>query len=503
MGHISQKTKMLVLFETAAGFALFDVLDEGKISEVDDVWKAFRSVEKAKKVVSLRAWQPFQDIANALSAATGIIDGELSKPLKKFLKKNIVKAGLEDTLAVADAKLGGLIKEGLKIPCVASQSVFELNRGIRSQLEGLLEDVSEKDVRNMRLGVAHSLGRYKLKFSPDKVDTMIIQAIALLDDLDKELNTYSMRAREWYGWHFPEMSKLVTEHLAYCSIVIKMGARTNAKTVDLTDVLDESLIEPLRSAAQVSMGTEISEHDLANTQYRAELYDYLKNRMNAIAPNLTALVGELVGARLIAHTGSLINLSKQPASTVQILGAEKALFRALKTKHATPKYGLIYHATLVGQAASKNKGKMARMLAAKSSLAIRCDALGDEDTPSVGPEYRAFLEARLAQMEGRSLAEISSIKSVPRNTTKAYSATGAADDVTHNTADDSTLKSAKKRKLESDSDADSDDDEPVKKKKKTKAKDKSKKSKSKGKDKKSKDKSKKSKSKGKSKKSKK
>merc|ERR1711916_177549 len=424
----------------------------GKISEVDDVWKAFRSVEKAKKVVSLRAWQPFQDIANALSAATGIIDGELSKPLKKFLKKNIVKAGLEDTLAVADAKLGGLIKEGLKIPCVASQSVFELNRGIRSQLEGLLEDVSEKDVQNMRLGVAHSLGRYKLKFSPDKVDT--------------------------------------------------------------TDVLDESLIEPLRSAAQVSMGTEISEHDLANikylceqvvaiTQYCAELYDYLKNRMNAIAPNLTALVGELVGARLIAHTGSLINLSKQPASTVQILGAEKALFRALKTKHATPKYGLIYHATLVGQAASKNKGKMARMLAAKSSLAIRCDALGDEDTPSVGPEYRAVLEARLAQMEGRSLAEISSIKSVARNTTKAYSATGAADDVTHNTADDSTLKSAKKRKLESDSDADSDDDEPVKKKKKTKAKDKSKKSKSKGKDKKSKDKSKKSKSKGKSKKSKK
>merc|ERR1711991_570611 len=221
----------------------------------------------------------------------------------------------------------------------------------------------------------------------------------------------------------------------------------------------------------------------------AELYDYLKNRMNAIAPNLTALVG----ARLIAHTGSLINLSKQPASTVQILGAEKALFRALKTKHAT----------LVGQAASKNKGKMARMLAAKSSLAIRCDALGDEDTPSVGPEYRAVLEARLAQMEGRSLAEISSIKSVPRNTTKAYSATGAADDATHNTADDSTLKSVKKRKLESDSDSDDEDDEPVKKKKKTKAKDKSKKSKSKGKDKKSKDKSKKSKSKGKSKKSKK
>ena len=79
------------------------------------------------------------------------------------------------------------------------------------------------------------------------------------------------------------------------------------------------------------------------SEYRTQLAEYLRNRMNAIAPNLTALVGELVGARLISHAGSLLNLAKHPASTVQILGAEKALFRALKTKHDTPKYGLIYH----------------------------------------------------------------------------------------------------------------------------------------------------------------
>ena len=80
--------------------------------------------------------------------------------------------------------------------------------------------------------------------------------------------------------------------------------------------------------------------------------------MAAIAPNLTVLVGELVGARLIAHAGSLLNLAKHPASTVQILGAEKALFRALKTKQDTPKYGLIYHASMVGQATPKNKGEV-------------------------------------------------------------------------------------------------------------------------------------------------
>src|ERR1700716_4491190 len=94
----------------------------------------------------------------------------------------------------------------------------------------------------------------------------------------------------------------------------------------------------------------------------------------AIAPNLTVLVGELVGARLIAHAGSLMSLAKQPASTIQILGAEKALFRALKTKHDTPKYGLIYHASLIGQATGKNKGKMARVLAAKAALGLRVDA---------------------------------------------------------------------------------------------------------------------------------
>ncbi len=127
---------------------------------------------------------------------------------------------------------------------------------------------------------------------------------------------------------------------------------------------------------------------IALSEYRGQLFEYLRNRMNAIAPNLTVLVGELVGARLISHSGSLINLAKQPASTVQILGAEKALFRALKTKHETPKYGLIYHASLIGQSAPKFKGKISRVLAAKCALAIRVDALGDSADATVGVEAR-------------------------------------------------------------------------------------------------------------------
>jgi nucleolar protein 58 len=165
------------------------------------------------------------------------------------------------------------------------------------------------------------------------------------------------------------MGKIITENITYAKVVKAMGFRTNYNTTDFSHVLPEELEETLKSAAAVSMGTEISEQDLDHihllcdqvisiTQYRSELYEYLRNRMAAIAPNLTALVGELVGARLIAHAGSLMSLAKHPASTVQILGAEKALFRALKTKHDTPKYGLIFHASLVGQAPQKLKGKV-------------------------------------------------------------------------------------------------------------------------------------------------
>ncbi|KAL3359633.1 hypothetical protein AABB24_016259 [Solanum stoloniferum] len=403
---------MLVLFETPAGFALFKVLDEGKLSKVEDLWKDFSSTDSARKVVKLKAFSKFENTSEALSAATLLIDSKPSKGLRKFLKAHCDG----ETLAVADSKLGNAIKEKLQIDCVHNNAVMELMRGVRSQLTELISGLASQDLAPMSLGLSHSLSRYKLKFSPDKVDTMIVQAISLLDDLDKELNTYAMRVREWYGWHFPELAKIVQDNILYAKAVKLMGDRTNAAKLDFSEILPEEVEAALKEASMISMGTEVSDLDLENikdlctqvlsfSEYRAQLYDYLKSRMNTIAPNLTALVGELVGARLIAHGGSLMNLAKQPGSTVQILGAEKALFRALKTKHATPKYGLIYHASLIGQAAPKHKGKISRSLAAKTALAIRYDALADSQDNTMGLENRAKLEARLRALEGKELSK--------------------------------------------------------------------------------------------------
>ena len=158
------------------------------------------------------------------------------------------------------------------------------------------------------------------------------------------------------------------------------------------------------------------------------------------------MVGELVGARLIAHAGSLLSLAKYPASTVQILGAEKALFRALKTKHATPKYGLIYHASVVGQANPKHKGRISRTLASKCSLAVRVDALGDTDEgATVGEEGRLAVEARLRRLEGKADLVIS--KQSYHNNTDKYTPAKTPGKA-YNTANDMVMEPTPKAKIE-------------------------------------------------------
>ena len=131
-----------------------------------------------------------------------------------------------------------------------------------------------------------------------------------------------------------------------------------------------------------------------------------------IAPNLTIMVGELVAARLISHAGSLVSLAKMPGSTIQIFGAEKALFRALKTKHETPKYGLIYHASLVGQANAKLKGKISRSLASKCALCVRVDALGENTNGEIGNKCKKILESRINALENGNSGKINKVSKI-------------------------------------------------------------------------------------------
>ncbi|CCU75502.1 nucleolar protein 58 [Blumeria hordei DH14] len=419
---------LFLLTETSAGYALLKASKGTKLLKKTDFSDQLETAESVNELLKLKKFVKYDSAAIALEEVSALIDGKVPPILSNLLQT--LQSESKASLAVSDPKLGVAINKipGLSLTTISDSSSNDIFRAIRDHLPSLIPGLAEESIATMSLGLSHSLSRHKLRFSPDKVDTMIVQAISLLDDLDKELNTYAMRVKEWYGWHFPEMGKIINDNLAYAKIILKAGMRQNCSKSDLSEILPEEIETSVKAAAEVSMGTEITEEDLQNIQllaeqvvdftlYRQQLSSYLTARMCAIAPNLTEMVGELVGARLISHSGSLMNLAKSPASTIQILGAEKALFRALKTKHDTPKYGLIYHASLVGQATGKNKGKIARMLAAKAAIGIRVDALSDwsahgegkgddvdeEERSALGVKSRIKIERHLRALEGKPL----------------------------------------------------------------------------------------------------
>ncbi|MCL7046375.1 hypothetical protein MKW94_011357 [Papaver nudicaule] len=290
---------------------------------------------------------------------------------------------------------------------------MEPMRGIIGRLTEYFSGLGVQDSAPMSLVLSGRPSR-----PTEKADTSkIIEAIILLDDLDKELNNSAKRVGQLYNHHFPELANVVSDSILYAKVVKLMGNRTNAATLDFSEVLPNEIETHLKAAAVMSMGSELNELDFNNihglcdqvlslSESRVPLYDDLKIKMNTIAPNLTALVGELVGARLIAKAGGLLNLAKKSGRTIQILGAEKASLRARKTKCAGPKHGFIFNASLIGVATSpKVKGRMARSLGAKIALAVRCDAYGDTQDNTVGLESGAKLEARLRRLEATELAD--------------------------------------------------------------------------------------------------
>lgn len=407
--------QLYILYEDASGFGLFEVVENEEIgSSAADVQKSITDLTRFSKMMKLKSFLPFKSAENALDNINHISEGEVTPYLGDWLEMNLPKTKpgkkAKHSLGVIDHKIGNVIQESLGINCESNDTVLELIRGIRLHFTRFLKALSEEDHTQAILGLSHSYSRAKVKFNVNKADNMIIHSIALLDQFDKDLNTFAMRVREWYSWHFPELAKIVNDNYQFCRLASFIKHKEELSEDSLAGLeeitMDGTKAKEILDAARMSMGTNISEIDLINidrfskrviklSEYRKQLHNYLMSKMNTCAPNLTALIGEQVGARLISHAGSLTNLAKYPASTVQILGAEKALFRALKTKGNTPKYGLIFNSTFIGRAAPKNKGRISRFLANKCSMASRIDAFSEEPTDQFGHKLREQVEERL------------------------------------------------------------------------------------------------------------
>jgi nucleolar protein 56 len=232
---------------------------------------------------------------------------------------------------------------------------------------------------------AINLSSSRVKEASEQLDLHIIQSINALDELDKIINTVGARMREWYGLHFPELDNLIQSLVVYAEIVSKAGLRENItmEILQSTDLQDKK-VEVILDAANRSRGGNMTPENLAivkrladqviaQSDLRRVLADHIEVAMETVAPNVKELLTATVGARIIAKAGSLARLTMLPASTIQILGAEKALFRALKTGARPPKHGLLFQHPLIHSAPRWQRGKIARAVASKVTIAARID----------------------------------------------------------------------------------------------------------------------------------
>ncbi len=270
---------------------------------------------------------------------------------------------------------------------------------------GFVNDEQELSLWNRN--VSMELAKLRIKGASEKRDLIIAQGIQTLDDLDRTVNLFMGRLREWYGVYFPELDRLIEKHETYSRLVMNLGYKENYTVEGLEkENIPKERAQNVAKAAESSMGADIAERDLEQIQslaknvldfyeLRKNMENYVDRTMEEMAPNVRTVAGALLGARLIAIAGSLRNLAMRPASTIQVLGAEKALFRSLKTGARPPKHGLIFQHTLLHDAKRWQRGKIARVIAGKLAIAARADAFGGH---YIGEQLKEAINKRLEEI---------------------------------------------------------------------------------------------------------
>ena len=257
------------------------------------------------KVVKLKGFKPFTSAAMALDEINNVAESTCSDDLKNFLELNLPKVKdakkAKFSLGVSDPKLGNAIVDKTGIPCECNDKIGEIMRGCRTHFTRFLKGLKDGDYEKAQLGLAHSFSRTRVKFNVNRSDNMIINAIALVDILDKDINTFIMRVREWYGWHFPELVKVINDNYLYAKLALAIKDKSTLNDDALKTLAeitgDEDVAKEVIGAAKASMGQDISPVDLINieafakrvislAEYRTSLHNYLRSKMSAVSTQI-------------------------------------------------------------------------------------------------------------------------------------------------------------------------------------------------------------------------
>ena len=332
---------------------------------------------------------------NAAAELKQLQEGTVTDAVSEALKRAAADYGL---LVLENEPLAMTCERQLKLqvtvkPTVAEQFRTRLGSDWKGREKWIKQQRLESPIlktpeayNEFARQVTLQLARAGIALAAAGRDLSAVQAVRAMDDLDKTLNLLAGRVREWFGLHFPEMNRIIEKHDTYARLVSKLGNRSNFTYENLiTEGLPQEKAKEIAEAAAKSMGAQIEDSDLevlkSFCDLMSELYKfrersetYVEDVLKQVAPNMTTIVGAALSARLISIAGSLQNLAKMPASTLQVLGAEKALFRSLKTGARPPKHGVIFQHTAVHQSPRWQRGKIARALSGKLSIAARVDA---------------------------------------------------------------------------------------------------------------------------------
>jgi len=342
-----------------------------------------------------------RDLEARAEAFSKVKRGELIGEVREAVSK-LASSGFKRIQVSPPSLLPALVRE------FGDLELGELDRPVdlesffvKSGLVGSIEEY-RREVKS----VLDKLVEEELKEAVARRDMMIVHAVHVLEDLDKQINMVYTRCREWYGLHFPELAEIVDDLEDYLRIVAEIGARRNFDEERLERIVGPKLAAQIMERVRNSVGADLSPEDeervkdvaregLRLIQLRKEQERYIEELMSAEAPNLSAVAGPILGAKLISMAGGLEKLARLPASTIQVLGAEKALFRFFRTGRGAPKHGIIFQSPLIHGSPKHLRGKIARALAATIAIAAKIDYFTREDR---GAELREKLEKRLQEI---------------------------------------------------------------------------------------------------------
>ncbi len=344
-----------------------------------------------------------REIANKMYL---IQQGEVTDEHIELVEK-LNNQGYEE-FSIESRQLASKLKENFENKTFEVEITNLANEELRRSIRKIAEDFDVENVNELLQDVNILMTREALRREASERDNIIIQTIDSIDELDEAINTLYGRIREWYGIHFPELERRTSEPTEYFELILELGRRENFTKEALVELeISEEKAEKIKNDAKNSVGAGFDEMDIEAIQKnverilslqeaREENTDYLDGIMEQVAPNIKTLVGSSIGARLISLAGGLEDLAKMPSSTVQVLGAEKALFRSLNKGAKPPKHGVIFQYPDIRGAPEEKRGKIARALSGKLVIAARVDAMSGK---FVGDELKKEVEERVESIK--------------------------------------------------------------------------------------------------------